>query len=764
MSRLLRVLLTTTLAALAMPAWAQMQAQQQQAQEQMRLQMQAQMQSPANGQPQSFEFETPAGVADPKLRETMRDLAARVLPVYQEKSIDRYLSTISMLQLVAANYPAAYESRKALLDRRRKLDAGKPMARSVVLDLYALARANEIGDKLAFNEAFAQAYREIATKLNDRDAFVLSNWIASPLTSLQGDLESAFSRARKEHSLDLAEAIELVRIYLAYDSQRSFITLAPALTSEDDARRYLIEDSVPIKTAKGVTIYARLVRPKAPKKPLPALLEFTIDPGYDDARARAARGYVGVVAYTRGRGGLGDAKTKPIEVVPFQYDGLDARSVIEWITQQAWSDGRIGLVGSGYSGFAAWSVAKKLPSAVKAIATTDAMAPGIDFPTQGRIAHTDALRWIFEHTQPASTIAKTAGLQQTARWTEIDLNWYRKGRSYWVFDRFAKLRSDVFRTWITHPSYDGYWQNRLPYEAQFAQIGVPVLTTVSEQGDGIAALYYFDEHRRYKPDADHSLVIANENVDQSELRLQWFDHVFKNAGEPSAIKDRVNVQLDGSADWRHAASIEALAQSKLSLYLSASEHADTHRLTEAATLGDGMIEQIVKLADRGDTAQPWTSVAAGKQLKLRHALAFVGEPFAQPVEIIGLPSGVLDFELNKMDVDLNLTLFEQLASGEYRQLAQPYEFRASYARDRVNRHMLRAGERQQLAFRSERLVSAKLAARSRLVLVLGVNKRPDREINYGTGRDVKEESIEDAKPALRLRWYGGSRIEIPVRR
>lgn len=758
MSSALRVLMTTVLLALAMPAWSQLQSQQQQAQEQMRLQMQAQL----NAQPQSFEFETPAGVADPKLRDTMRDLAARVLPVYQEKSIDRYLSTVSMLQLVAANYPAAYESRKALLDRRRKLDSGKPMARSVVLDLYALARANEINDKLSFNEAFSQAYREVASKLGDRDAFVLSNWIASPLATFQTDLESAFARTRKDRELDLAEALELVRLYLAYDSQRSFITLAPALMAEDDARRYLIEDSVPIKSAAGVTIYARLVRPKAPKKPLPALLEFTIDPGYDDARARAARGYVGVVAYTRGRGGPADAKAKPIELVPFQHDGADARSVIEWITRQPWSDGRVGLVGSGYSGFAAWSVAKKLPMAVKAIATTDAMAPGIDFPTQGRIAHTAALRWIVEHTQPAAVIA-----QQQARWSEIDLNWYRKGRSYWVFDRLAKLRSDVFRTWITHPSYDGYWQNRLPFEKQFAQIGVPVLTSVSERGDGIGALYYFDEHRRYRPDADHSLVIASGSLDQSELRLQWFDHVFKNAGEPLAIKDRVNVQLDGgnaNGDWRHAASIEALATSQLSLYLSPGESAERHRLTDAAAAGDGYIEQSVKLADRSDTERPWTTVADGKQLRLRHALAFVSEPFAQAVEISGLPSGTLDFELNRMDVDLNVTLFEQLASGEYRPLAEPYEFRASYAKDRVHRHMLRAGERQQLAFKSERFVSARLAAGSRLVLVLGVNKRPDREINYGTGRDVKEESIEDARPALRLRWYGGSRIEIPVRR
>jgi hypothetical protein len=109
-------------------------------------------------------------------------------------------------------------------------------------------------------------------------------------------------------------------------------------------------------------------------------------------------------------------------------------------------------------------------------------------------------------------------------------------------------------------------------------------------------------------------------------------------------------------------------------------------------------------------------------------------------------------------------MYELLPSGEYVQLFEPYLFRASYARDRVHRHLLRAGERQQLPFRSERLMSRKLQSGSRLVLVLGVNKRPDQEINYGTGNDVSEESLADGKVPVKIRWYSGSYIEIPVQK
>jgi uncharacterized protein len=48
--------------------------------------------------------------------------------------------------------------------------------------------------------------------------------------------------------------------------------------------------------------------------------------------------------------------------------------------------------------------------------------------------------------------------------------------------------------------------------------------------------------------------------------------------------------------------------------------------------------------------------------------------------------------------------------------------------------------------------------------VLGVNKRADQEINYGTGGDVSAETIEDAKAPLKVRWFSDSYIDIPVRR
>jgi predicted acyl esterase len=146
-------------------------------------------------------------------------------------------------------------------------------------------------------------------------------------------------------------------------------------------------------------------------------------------------------------------------------------------------------------------------------------------------------------------------------------------------------------------------------------------------------------------------------------------------------------------------------------------------------------------------------------------VAYESDPLPKPIELNGLFSARLDFAVNKMDLDLNIILYEHRTNGDYVRLFSPTdEIRASYARDRVHRHLLKAGERQALNVQGERMTARLLQPGSRLVMILGISKRPDREINYGTGNDVSEESIADGDSAIRVRWFSDSYIDVPVRR
>jgi hypothetical protein len=76
--------------------------------------------------------------------------------------------------------------------------------------------------------------------------------------------------------------------------------------------------------------------------------------------------------------------------------------------------------------------------------------------------------------------------------------------------------------------------------------------------------------------------------------------------------------------------------------------------------------------------------------------------------------------------------------------------------------LLTPGRREQLDFESCRLTSRQLTAGSRLVLALNLIKRPDAQINYGTGKEVSDETVADAKEPLSIKWFNESFVTIPV--
>jgi putative CocE/NonD family hydrolase len=725
-----------------------------------------------------IEFRPPSTAEDPETTMIMRDLAARLVPVYEEPDADRYLANLSVLQMAALDYTAADGSRLSLRDRRRSTEAGLPVGRGIIYDMYARARAMEAENRLPFADNFATSFREMLAGLEDQDAYTVIRWLETPLPELRNALQAALDGLRNKDRIDQAEAVELIRSYVSFEAYRTFNPLIAGLSAEDDNRRYVVENES-IKSAGRGGISAMVIRPKGRTQLLPALFEFTLSGSPNYAKECAAHGYVGVVAHARW------SRSSPDGLSPFEHDGDDARAVITWIARQPWSDGRVGMYGDGYGAFTAWAAAKRAPPALKAIATSASIAPGISFPMEGGIFRNSAYRWSLH--APATTAADRNSDDDEAQWSALDQTWYRSGRRYRDLGRIFGRPNPIFIRWLNHPSYDRYWQKLVPYREQFAKLNIPVLTTTGYYAESQAAdLYFFSQHLRYNPHADHTLIIgpydhgameqgpsatlqgyhldSAARTDLRELRYQWFGHVLKGAAEVSLLKDRVNYQVMGANEWRHAPSLDAMAGRSLRLYMDSKASEEIHLLTQRPNAKSAFVQQSVSLVDRTDAGRVPATELVAKDLGTPAAAVFVSEPLGGQTEVNGLFSGRLDFKVNKMDMDLHVMLYEQRADGEYIRLFDPaYEFRASYARDRVHRHLLKAGERQELAFKSERLTSRLLQKGSRLVFVIGINKRPDREINYGSGNDVSEESVADGRIPLKIRWYNGSYIEIPVR-
>ena len=145
-----------------------------------------------------------------------------------------------------------------------------------------------------------------------------------------------------------------------------------------------------------------------------------------------------------------------------------------------------------------------------------------------------------------------------------------------------------------------------------------------------------------------------------------------------------------------------------------------------------------------------------------NGVAFVSNPLQSSFELSGLFSGRLEFIANKKDFDINISLYELTSKGEY-VLLSTYWARASAIGDLGQRRLLTPGKRERLDFKSVRLTSRQLQTGSRIVVLLNIIKQPDFQINYGTGKDVSDETIADAGDPLEIRWFGDSFVDLPIR-
>jgi hypothetical protein len=748
------------------------------------------MPTPASAQ--QFGFPVAAVTDTSALGAAMPELAGAVIAVYQEGDRVTYLNNLFRLQMVAGRYADADTTMAALRAlRARRSTSPQAGATDVQYQVLARAQAAQRRDAVPFDEAFHHAFHDIIGALDDRTAALVIRGLTGYSPSMGQDVRGALQPQKDRSAISLADALRLVRAYQVEQSYRAFMPLVAPLVAEDDDHRYVIDRDIPVRTPDGATVCAAfVVRPRRTCGRLPALLEFSIyNPLLSEARRSASNGYAGIEGQTRGKG------CSPDTPVPYEHDGADAAALIDWIAAQPWSDGRVGMYSGSYNGFTQWAAAKHVPKALKALMPSAPAAPGIDVPMEDNVFWTFVYPWTFYTTDGKAN--DNATYNDQARWNRMTRAWYVSGRAYRDLDKIDGAPNPIFDRWLEHPSYDTYWQAMIPYREDFARIHIPVLATGGYYYGGPgAAIYYFEQHYKYNPRADHYLVIGPYDhfmgqtgpitrlgdpvtalygytldsaalIDVGELRYQWFDYIFKGARKPALLQDKVNYEVMGGNVWKHAPSFAAMADHMVRFHLSATRSGAAYRLGSGnagapAPASDSSVLQTIDFTDRTDADRmPPGGGIADTAIDTWNGVEYVSDPFTTPTEISGFFSGRLDFIANAKDFDFQIQLYELTAAGKYIQLS-PFWTRASYNGDAEHRRLLVPGKRQSLDFQSGRLMSRLVQPGSRLVAVLSVIKNAGQQINYGTGKDVSDEAIADAKMPLEIRWFADSYIDVPV--
>jgi uncharacterized protein len=544
---------------------------------------------------------------------------------------------------------------------------------------------------------------------------------------------------------------------------------------------YDIREDVLIRTPDGGTLSATVVRRKDATGRRPTLLTFDIYTDTAQFRARgrdeADHGYVGVTVDTRGK------RLSHDPILPYEHEVGDTYAAIDWIAHQPWSDGQVGMLGGSYSGYSAWAATKRLHPALKTIAVSAAVIPGLGLPMWNNVFLNANYAWAFY-------VGDTKYLDDTLyadndRWSRMTRAWFSSGRPYRAIDSLDGKPNPWLHRWLGHPSYDSYWQRKVPYKTDFARITIPVLTITGYYDDAqISALEYVKEHYQYNAHAQHYVVIgpydhfgtheatkpavlrdyAIDSVAQfstPELKYQWMDFIMRGGPRPAMLVDKINYEVMGANVWRHAASLEQMSRHPTPYYLSAALQGDRRRLASTRPSPPAVIAQSVDLRDRTVKTNAHSYPYPIIEQALDHVteLVFVTDPLARDSTVSGAFRGDLDVAISTRDADLGVTVFEQLPDGRLFHLAY-WMGRASFARDNTVRRLLTPGQPTRVPFETS-VVSRRLSKGSRIMVLLDVNKNPIAEVNYGTGKDVSAESIADAKAPLRLRWYTDSYVTVP---
>jgi len=703
--------------------------------------------------------------------------ALGLLPTDPQKRLEYQFQ----LQLASGQYEPALSTLDALNRLRPPPPAWQTVEPLIREELYARARVLAARDRIPYAEALTRSLAEKFSKYDDRTA-ADSAWVLGlPPFAARANFARQLQQIEGHRTVTPAELMDVIRGYVTLQAVSSFEPALDAAIAVDDARRFVIDRGVLIKTRDGATIAADVVRPKRLTGPQPTVLHFTIytSPPINlrDAKDAAVRGYVGVFANARGKYLSTD------KIVPWETEVGDTHDVIDWISRQPWSDGKVGMFGNSYEAFVQWAAAKNPHPALKTIVPSGSTSPGNGLPMQNNVFLNTNYGWPLQVTN--DRFMGDPSLHDRSRWFSLFTKWYESGRPLREIDAIDGMPNDILQRQLHHPSFDAYWQAMQPYEKEFGAINIPVLTLTGYFDDaGSSAVNYLVEHNRYNRKADHYLVIGPywhngiltgwkdptvngyaiepvAQIDTIALVYQWFDYVLRGAPKPALLEDRINYQVLGTNTWQHAPSIAKMANRTLRLYLTSQKVGNRYDLSPRRPAADGYVEQRVDLADRETSLNLFPDQAYLDTPDAPTRIAYVSAPFEEPVAVSGLIKGELKAAIDRRDFDFTWALYEAMPDGRYFNLSY-YLGRASYAADRTTRSLLTPGKIASLPFSRTPLTARQLSKGSRLLLLVSVNKNQFAQVNYGTGQDVSDESVADAKQPLTVRWHNASFIDVPL--
>lgn len=339
----------------------------------------------------------------------------------------------------------------------------------------------------------------------------------------------------------------------------------------------------------GIELVSDLWLPEAPGR-FPTVLVRT---PYLKAKERwvrlghtfAEEGYAFMVQDVRGRG---DSEGE----FDFWFaDADDGFDTIEWIGDQAWSNGRVGMMGGSYRGTVQWLAAREDPTHLTCLFPQASAGRYLDeLPAVGGAF---MMQWALSWMNGTSERIGQGENGSRTDWEKVYAH-----RPLITMDSVMGRAMPLYRDALTHSTTDEYWQRILFSPSDFAEIDVPALTVTGWfDGDQPGAIHYWEGMRAHSPARDRQYFLSGawshgetrtggspaigqlertsrSIMDIDALALSWFDHCLKQETRTFDFP-RARVFLTGVNEWRDLEDYPPPTMEQRRLYLHSAGNANT---------------------------------------------------------------------------------------------------------------------------------------------------------------------------------------------
>lgn len=475
-------------------------------------------------------------------------------------------------------------------------------------------------------------------------------------------------------------------------------------------------------------------------------------------------GYGLVYQLTRGQGKSGGS---------FQFlrddinDGYDA---VQWLTEQHWCNGKVGMMGASYLGSTQLLAARAKPPALKCIMPTAFIGHftrsfpfSCGVPMKGHY-----MQWHQVLDAERSDDMDVAYCDMSAL---KHPTWGPAFRKRPLIDAADEILSgDKLASWretIANPTDNNYWAPLHFTDEQLAELDLPIFFTDGWYDATIGPIDYFTRLEKLQPEkADRYLLIGpwdhyqtgknnepgedngdrilpdNGVIEHIDVRLAFFDRYLKEDKTSIVQQDRVRVYITGAPKsnanvWKHFSTFPAPDTEYQLYYLHSGGNAHTFP-------GDGKLSSKAPEEEPTDHYsydpalpthfQVETSRDRREEEIRADVLTYTTEPLTKPLTILGEIRLVLHATSDAPDTDWFVVLTEVFPDGESKSFHYaPPAFRARY-REGLDKEVFLSPNQPEEFRISLGPAGHQIAAGHRLRLSIFSAAFPEYEPNTNTGK------------------------------